>query len=175
MEIALYSPGMHSVVQQRNVRRWEGWPGIPKTIKLFKQMFLWGAESEKVLIPLLLTSQCCHMRKFEKLLTPSLVCHSETDRCKTPWHWNEQSLSGSAQSNLAEFPHRPQQGSPLEASCKCDWQNNQKWYTAVEAVWLCLESVAVMIFFGDGKVFSWSTGHMNSPHPSVTNKLYACV
>lgn len=118
-----YSPGMHYIVEERNAQHWERCPGIPKTIKLFKQTFLWGKGEKNSLIPLLHTSQCCHLREFRNCWLYS-VCHFEAYHGNKPWHWSEQSLSGSAQSSIGEFLHLFTE-TELSLSCWMPWPHQQ--------------------------------------------------
>lgn len=157
----------------------KGWPGIPKTIKLLKQMLLWGVEGEKVLIQFPLTSQCCHVRTSQENSGDSTFPLSNgTDRCKTPWHWNEQSLSGSTRSNLGEFLHHPGQGALWRHHANAMDKMNQKWCTTTGTVWLGKKSVAGRWWFSltNGMFFSWSCW-MREEHTPISpwNKSYACV
>lgn len=85
----------------------KGRPGIPKTIKLLKQMLLWGSAGWKASNPIPPHSTMPHVRTSPENSGDSTFPLSYgTDHCKTPRHWNEQSPSGSAGSNLVEFlPH----------------------------------------------------------------------
>lgn len=125
MEMALGRPGMHSVVQERNVRHWVGMArNSPKTIKLLKQMLLWGVEGEKGSSP------------SRPRIT--MVRRENVSR-KFRWpHLSSVILDGPLQNALALkwaitirvrteqpgwIPSSLRLGSSLEASCKSDGQN----------------------------------------------------
>lgn len=93
--ILLCRKGMHSI--ERDALE------FPKQLNCSSKRFF-EERKKKPLIPLLHTSQCCHLRKFRNCWLYS-GRHFEAHHSNEPWHWCEQSLSGSAQSNLCEFLH----------------------------------------------------------------------
>lgn len=88
---------MHCAAEERNAAHWEKRSGIPKTIKLLKQTFLWREKQAQALIPLLCISQRRRLRTFRIC---RLLCHFK--HTKKPWRWREQRLAGSDESNLCE-------------------------------------------------------------------------
>lgn len=124
----------------------KGWPGIPKTIKLLKQMLLWGVEGEKVLIRVPLASQCCYVRTSQENSGDSTFAPSYgTDHRISPWHWNEQSPSGSAGSNLGKFLHHSDWGALWRHHANAMDKMNQKWCMATGTVWLSRKSVKIFL------------------------------
>lgn len=93
--ILLCRKGMHSI--ERDALE------FPKQLNCSSKRFF-EERKKKSLIPLLHTSQCCHLRKFRNCWLCS-ARHFEAHHCNELWHWCEQSLSGSARSNLCEFLH----------------------------------------------------------------------
>lgn len=102
----------------------KGWPGIPKTIKLLKQMLLWGVGGEKVLIPLLLTSQCCHVRTSKEKSSYSTFPLSYRDgplQNALALKWAITTRVSTEQPGW--IPSSPRLRGSLEATCKCVGQN----------------------------------------------------
>lgn len=161
-----YSPGMCSVVGKGMHSIERDALEFPKQLNCSWKRLFEGMEKEP-LIPLLHSSQCCHSRKFRNCWLYS-GCHFETHRSSELWQWSEQSLSGSGRSSLDEFlhfftspnsaartdhtAHHNQQDS--ETLAQNEWQERVKWNITVETIFLCCESVAVIIFFGWREVFS---------------------
>lgn len=157
----------------------KGWPGIPKTIRLLKQMLLWGVGGEKVLIPLLLTSQCCHVRTSKEksgYSTFYLVTRGRTiaKRLGIEMSNHHQGQHGATWVNSFIAPTKGLFGSNMQMR----WT---KWTRSDVRPRAQFDSARTRLLVGADFLFQMQcfsadlAGCSRSTHPTVTNKLYACV
>lgn len=157
----------------------KGWPGIPKTIKLLKQMLLWGVEGEKVLIQFPPSHHNAAMwERLKKILvTPPFLCHTGRTVAKgfgIEVSNHHQGQKGATWVNSFITLARELFGGimqmPWTKWSRSDVLPRAEFDSARSRLLVCDD------FLSQVECFSVDlAGCARSTHPSVTNKFYAYV